>query len=115
VYCPFVTVAVQQAVNEGACPTVSFRQSYNVIHQTSSSSAGTIFIEDPPGVSGTLTPYGLPVSRAYITAGYLSYDTAGQAQDQMLSSTLSCTLPAAELDVCQSSWAEGFTERLVMR
>jgi hypothetical protein len=111
-YCPFANAAVDQAAGQGTCPMAPARQSDEVVYQTPSTSEGTLFVEDPPGVSGSMTPYGIaPLSRTYVTAGYLSYSTVSQP----LSEVLSCTLPTSEIDICQTSWALGFAERAVLR
>jgi Domain of unknown function (DUF4850) len=113
VYCPFANAAIDQAADQGSCPMPSVKQTDQVVYQTPSTSVGTLFVEDPPGVSGTMTPYGVPLSHYYVTAGYVSYNTVGD--DQMLSEVLSCTLPSSQVDVCQTSWSEGFAEHLVIK
>jgi hypothetical protein len=112
VYCPFASAAINQSADQGSCPTPPGSQSDEVIYQTPSTSAGTLFVEDPPGISGSMTPYDVaPLSHSLVTAGYLSYSTVSQP----LAEVLSCTLPGSEIDVCQKSWAEGFAEHAVLK
>jgi hypothetical protein len=110
VYCPFISRAMVAAAHQGSCPMPSTKQSDEVVYQTPSLSEGTIFIEDPAGAFGSLTPYRKPQSATYVTAGYLSYRTLEPSSD-----LLSCTLPRSELDVCQTSWQTGFSDRELMK
>jgi hypothetical protein len=111
VYCPFVSAAMRTAAQEGSCPMPSDKQRDTVVYQTTSLSAGTIFIEDPPGSFGSLTPYRKPQSQLYVSAGYLSYTVIGENSTQLLA----CTLPSSEVDICRASWKMGFADHEVPR
>jgi hypothetical protein len=111
VYCPFVSAAMRTAAQEGSCPMPSDKQRDTVVYQTSSLSEGTIFIKDPPGSYGSLTPFRKPQSRLYVSAGYLSYTVIGENSTQLLA----CTLPSSETDICRASWKMGFADHEVPR
>lgn len=110
VYCPFVTPSYAETVNEGPCTYPPASQIDKVMFQSPSTSEGTIFIEDPPGSAGTLTPFEQPQSDIYATVGYLSY-----GYGQPIVQSLSCTLPTTKLNICKASWKVGFDEKVLTK
>jgi hypothetical protein len=99
VACPWLSKALRRSEGLGiACPKLPHRETDRVVSISRDTSAATIFITDPPGVSGSLTS--APSGR-YASEGYVVYNV-----DQHEAFSMGCALPKGMADLCHLVEAE---------